>query len=118
LGVIVRTNLTILLEKGYEDLPEFFREHGVRLVASLPCYLESNVDKQRGRGVYRESIEAIRRLNAIGYGIKTELPLDLIYNPLGASLPPPEHALEADYKRELAARFGIRFTRLGTITNI
>ena len=116
--VIVRTNLTILLEDGYTDLPAFFREHGVRLIASLPCYLEKNVDKQRGRGVYRESIEAIRRLNAIGYGVQPDLPLDLVYNPGGPSLPPPQDRLEADYHRELAARFGIRFTRLLTITNM
>lgn len=118
LEVIVRTNLTILLEPGYEDLPAFFRGNAVRLVASLPCYLEQNVDQQRGRGVYRESIEAIRRLNAIGYGIDSALPLDLVYNPRGPTLPPPQNALDADYKRELAARFGIRFTRLLTITNM
>ncbi|CAA9424472.1 MAG: hypothetical protein AVDCRST_MAG64-3088, partial [uncultured Phycisphaerae bacterium] len=105
LAVIDRTNLTILLEPGYDDLPTFFREHQVRLVASLPCYLELNVDKQRGRGVYAESIEAIRRLNADGYGIDDRLPLDLVYNPGGPSLPPPQGALEADYKRELHARY-------------
>ena len=118
LAVIDRTNLTILLEPEYKDLPAFFREHQVRLVASLPCYLELNVDKQRGRGVYAESLEAIRRLNALGYGIDPGLPLDLVYNPGGPSLPPPQQALEADYKRELHARFGIRFTRLLTITNV
>lgn len=118
LHVMVRTNLTILLEQGYLDLPRFFKSHQVHLVASLPCYLESNVDKQRGRGVYRESIEAIRCLNAVGYGIDPALPLDLIYNPGGPSLPPPQSALQADYQRELDARFGIRFTRLGTITNV
>ena len=118
LSVIVRTNLTILLEPGYEDLPAFFREHRARLVASLPCYLETNVDKQRGRGVYRESIDVIRKLNAIGYGREPGLTLDLVYNPGGAGLPPPQAALEADYKRELAARFGIHFNRLLTITNM
>lgn len=118
LHVMVRTNLTILLEQGYLDLPQFFESHQVHLIASLPCYLETNVDKQRGRGVYRESIEAIRRLNAVGYGIDPALPLDLIYNPGGPGLPPPQSALEADYQRELDARFGIRFTRLGTITNV
>jgi radical SAM/Cys-rich protein len=118
LNVIVRTNLTILLEDGYADLPAFFREHQVRLIASLPCYLEENVDKQRGRGVYRDSIEAIRRLNAIGYGMHPDLPLDLVYNPGGPTLPPRQDRLEADYHRELADRFGIRFTRLLTIANM
>jgi hypothetical protein len=90
----------------------------VRLVASLPCYLESNVDTQRGRGVYRESVDAVQMLNEIGYGVEPGLTLDLVYNPGGATLPPPQAALEADYKRELAARFGIRFNRLLTITNM
>ena len=76
------------------------------------------MDKQRGRGVYRESIDAIRRLNAVGYGVEPDLPLDLVYNPGGPSLPPPQESLESDYKRELAARFGIAFTRLLTITNV
>jgi radical SAM/Cys-rich protein len=116
--VMVRTNLTILLEEGYHDLPEFFRRHRVHLVASLPCYLEKNVDKQRGRGVYHESIEVIKRLNAVGYGIEKELPLDLVYNPGGPSLPPPEDKLQDDYKRELLTRFGIHFTRLICITNM
>lgn len=117
-AVIVRTNLTILLEPGYEDLPEFFKRRRVQLVASLPCYLEENVDRQRGEGVYRGSIEALRRLNALGYGIEADLPLNLIYNPLGPALPPPQDALEGDYKRELFQRFGVRFTRLHTITNV
>jgi radical SAM/Cys-rich protein len=118
LHVMVRTNLTIMLEEGYGDLPEFFRKHKVRLVASLPCYLETNVDKQRGRGVYRESIEVIRRLNAAGYGLEPDLPLDLVYNPVGPSLPPTQASLEDDYRRELFSRFGIHFTRLITITNM
>lgn len=116
--VIVRTNLTILLQPGYEQMPAFFREQGVRLVASLPCYLEKNVDKQRGRGVYHDSIEAIRRLNAIGYGVESHLPLDLVFNPGGPSLPPAQASLEGDYKRELANRWGIHFTRLICITNM
>ena len=116
--VMVRTNLTILLEDGYEDLAEFFREHTVHLIASLPCYLESNVDQQRGRGVYQGSVEAIRRLNRIGYGIDPALPLDLVYNPLGPSLPPAEKQLEQEYRRELSSRFDIHFTRLITITNL
>jgi radical SAM/Cys-rich protein len=116
--VIVRTNLTILLELGYEDLPQFFKDHKVHLIASLPCYLENNVDKQRGRGVYKESIEVIRRLNQIGYGIGPELPLDLVFNPGGPSLPPNQQTLEQAYRRELDQRYGIRFTRLIAITNI
>ena len=115
--VIDRCNLTILLEPGYEDLPEFLAGQGVQVVASLPCYLEENVNQQRGKGVYADSIEAIRRLNRVGYG-EESLPLDLVYNPVGAHLPPPQAALEADYKRELGARFGIRFNRLLTITNM
>lgn len=116
--VIVRTNLTILLEAAFEDLPAFFREHQIHLIASLPCYLESNVDQQRGKGVYHHSIEAFRRLNRIGYGVEPVLPLDLVYNPPGPALPPEQAALEAPYRRELMQRFGIRFTRLLTITNL
>jgi radical SAM/Cys-rich protein len=115
--VIDRCNLTILLEDGYQDLPEFLAEQGVQIVASLPCYLEENVNEQRGKGVYNSSIEAIRRLNAVGYG-DAALPLDLVYNPVGAHLPPPQADLEADYHRELDARFGVRFNRLLTITNM
>ena len=118
LAVIVRTNLTILLEPGYEDLPGFFRDQGVELIASLPCYLEENVDKQRGEGVYADSVEAIRELNALGYGIEAHLPLHLVYNPGGPTLPPPQAGLEADYRKSLLDRFGIRFTGLYTITNV
>lgn len=116
--VMVRTNLTILLEDGYRDYPEYYRERGVHLVASLPCYLEPNVDRQRGLKVYERSIEVIQQLNAVGYGIDESLPLDLIYNPTGPSLPPDQHQLERDYRRELDQRFGIRFSRLYTITNM
>jgi len=115
---IVRTNLTIMLEDGYGGLPEFYRRHRVHLVASLPCYLEVNVDKQRGRRVFTESIDVIRRLNAVGYGIASDLPLDLVYNPGGPTLPPPQDALETEYRRELDRLFGLRFTRLYTITNM
>ena len=114
----VRTNLTILLEPEFEDLPEFFRKHEIQLVASLPCYLEENVCAQRGQGVYPRSIEAIKRLNAVGYGSKPPLALNLVYNPRGPFLPPPQPMLEQDYKRELSTRFGITFTRLLTITNM
>ncbi len=114
--VIDRCNLTILLEEGYEDMAAFLAEQQVHIVASLPCYLEDNVNKQRGKGVYQGSMEAIRRLNALDYG--DSLTLDLVYNPTGPSLPPPQAALEADYKRELAERFGLRFNNLLTITNM
>ena len=118
LPVMVRTNLTILLESGFEDLPEFFRDRQVELCASLPCYLEENVDSQRGTGVYEKSIQALRILNRCGYGIVSHLPLNLVYNPIDATLPPHSLELEADYKHELRERFGIEFTRLLTITNM
>ena len=118
LAVMVRTNLTIMLQEGYQDLPEFLADRRVQLVASLPCYLAANVDKQRGRDVYRDSIDVIRRLNAVGYGHRPELPLDLVYNPGGPSLPGDQADLERAYRRELDARFGLRFTRLHTMTNM
>jgi radical SAM/Cys-rich protein len=116
--VQVRTNLTVLLEPGMDKIPEFFREHNIRLVASLPCYLEENVSAQRGKGVYEKSITAIRQLNTLGYGKNPELPLSLVYNPGGPFLPPPQSVLEADYRREMGLRFGIGFTHLLTITNM
>src|SRR5262249_11924197 len=128
--VQVRTNLTVLFEPGQETMPEFFAGHKVKLVASLPCYLEANVEKQRGTGSFMKSIEAIKILNALGYGHEHDLTLDpgyryelvltrdLVYNLLGPFLPPPQSALEADYKRELAQRYGIAFSRLMTITNM
>lgn len=116
--VQVRTNLTVLLLPEMETMPEFFRDHQVHLVASLPCYLEDNVRRQRGYGVYEKSIEAIKRLNALGYGHDPERPLDLVYNPVGPFLPPDQAKLEEDYRRELWSRFGIVFTRLLTITNM
>ncbi len=114
----VRTNLTVLLEPGMEEMPKFFREHQLQLVASLPCYLEENVCAQRGQGSYVKSIAAIGKLNFLGYGSDPHLPLNLVYNPGGAFLPPPQAALEEDYRRELDHRFGITFTRLLTITNM
>jgi radical SAM/Cys-rich protein len=116
--VIDRCNLTILLEPGHEDLAEFLRDHRVEIVASMPCYSAENVNAQRGDGVFDASIEALRRLNALGYGTRDELPLHLVYNPVGAFIPGDEAELEADYKRELAAHFGIRFHRLYTIANM
>jgi radical SAM/Cys-rich protein len=118
LHVLVRTNLTIMLQAGYVHLPRFYAERGVHLVASLPCYLETNVDKQRGKHVYRDSIEVIRQLNALGYGNDPRLQLDLVYNPGGPSLPPPQQKLEEAYRVELFNRFDIRFNRLYTITNM
>lgn len=116
--VMVRTNLTIHLEPGYEGMLELMRDLQIKLVASLPCYLQENVDKQRGRGVYNGSIEVIKQLNALGYGIDPDLELTLVYNPIGAALPPDQAALEADYRRELKRLFDISFTNLYTITNM
>jgi radical SAM/Cys-rich protein len=117
--IIDRSNLTVLVAPGFEDLPDFLAAHRVEIVASLPCYLEKNCDRQRGEGVFERSIAALRRLNSLGYGMPAcDLPLTLVYNPVGASLPPPQSRLETDYRRELAERFGISFTRLFTITNM
>ncbi len=118
LAVTVHTNLTILTHDGYQDMPAFFSDHGVHLVASLPCYTPENVKKQRGLHVYEESIEVIRQLNAVGYGLSEGLLLDLVYNPGGPTLPPPQAKLEEDYRRELGERCGISFSRLLTITNM
>lgn len=118
LKVMVRTNLTIMLRAGFEDFPQFYADNAVHLVASLPCYLPTNVDKQRGLHVYEKSIEIIKRLNSVGYGTDPELPLDLVYNPLGPVLPPDQRKLENDYRGELDRRFGIKFTRLIAITNM
>ena len=114
--VIDRCNLTVLMEPGQEDLGEFLADHQVEISASLPCYLEDNVEAQRGKGVYNTSIDALRQLNALGYG--AELILNLVYNPVGPTLPPPQPALEAEYRQELGQRFGIRFNQLLTITNM
>ncbi len=117
--VIDRCNLTILLANGFADLPEFLAEHQVSVVASLPCYLEENCDAQRGSGVFVKSIAAIRRLNTLGYAQpNSHLKLDLVYNPTGLGLPPEQLKLEAAYKSELDARYGIQFNNLLTITNM
>ncbi|MFA6543037.1 MAG: arsenosugar biosynthesis radical SAM (seleno)protein ArsS [Limisphaerales bacterium] len=113
--VIDRNNLTIIETEAFAWLPEFLAAHEVEVIASLPCYLEDNVDAQRGEGVFAKSIRALKKLNAVGYG--NWLPLNLVFNPQGPKLPPPQAELEADYKRELRARFGIEFTHLFTITN-
>jgi len=115
--VIDRCNLTVLDEAGQEDLADFLAGQGVEIIASLPCYTEELVDRQRGKGVYDKSIRAIRRLNALGYA-KSSLKLNLIYNPQGPSLPPAQDQLEADYKRVLGERFGIVFNRLYTLANM
>jgi len=116
--VIDRSNLTILVAPGFEDLAAFLAEQRVEVVASLPCYLAENVDRQRGNGVFERSLEALRRLNALGYGRSDALTLTLVYNPHGSVLPPRQEPLEAEYRRELSARYGIVFTRLHTITNM
>ena len=116
--VLVRTNLTILLEAGYESFPAFFREQTVQLCASLPCYMEENVDAQRGTGVFEDSITALQRLNSYGYGIQPHLPLNLVYNPVGPTLPADQSELERDYREELRSEYGIEFTHLLTIANM
>lgn len=117
--VIDRCNLTILFEPGQEGLAEFLALHKVEVVASLPCYSLENVDKQRGEGVFDKSIAGLQLLNSLGYGQPgSGLVLNLVYNPQGASLPPNQQALEADYKRELAAHFGIEFNQLYALANM
>ncbi|NWF39448.1 radical SAM/Cys-rich domain protein [Mariprofundus sp. NF] len=117
--VIDRCNLTILEEQGYEWVGQFLADHGVEVVASLPCYLSDNVDAQRGKGVFEKSIQALKRLNELGYGVEDSgLTLTLVYNPQGANLPPSQDELEAAYKRELHLRYGILFNQLFTITNM
>jgi radical SAM/Cys-rich protein len=117
--VIDRCNLTILSEPGQDDLAAFLAEQGVQVVASMPCYSPANVDRQRGDGVFDLSITGLQQLNALGYGVEgSGLTLNLVYNPQGASLPPPQAALEADYKRELLQHFGIRFNHLFALANM
>src|SRR6266699_1674523 len=116
--VIDRCNLTILLEHGYEHLARFLAEKKVEIIASMPCYSAANVDAQRGDGVFEGSIAALRLLHSLGYGTDPELPLHLVYNPVGAFLPPSQDELENDYKRELQKHFGIVFNRLFTLSNL
>ena len=116
--MIDRCNLTILLEPGYEDLGEFLAINKVEIIASMPCYSAENVNAQRGEGVFEGSITALQLLNSLGYGIDPELPLHLVYNPVGAFLPPSQDELEADYKRELKKHFGIVFNKLYALTNL
>jgi len=112
---LLRSNLAIMAEQGWEWLPEFCRAHEMTIIGSRPCYLEENVDRQRGRGVYRKSIQALKTLNALGYG--TEAELNLVYNPGGEFIPGSQHELEAAYKSEMSDRHGIVFNNLFTITN-
>ncbi len=117
--VIDRCNLTVLFRAGQEDTADFLATQGVKVVASLPCYTKANVEQQRGQHVFDPSLRALHQLNALGYGrADSGLELDLVYNPLGASLPPSQAALEATYRDELAEHFGIVFNRLFTITNM
>ncbi len=120
LGVKVmdRCNLTILEQPGHEDLAEFLAEQRVEIVASMPCYLEDNVERQRGKGVFDGSIRGLKRLNAVGFGRDPKLALNLVYNPQGPSLPPAQAALEADYKRVLGDSYGIIFNKLFVLANM
>lgn len=117
--VMDRCNLTVLLRRGQEGTADFLAEHEVEIVASLPCYSPENVDKQRGRGVFARSLRALKKLNALGYGRPDSgRILNLVYNPVGAHLPPPQKRLEADYKARLSAHLGVEFNNLFTITNM
>ena len=113
-----RCNLTILFEEGQAGLAEFLAQHHVEIVASLPCYTEQNVNKQRGRGVFSASVRALQLLNKLGYGSRQDLRLNLVYNPGGPGLPPPQKALQSDYKKRLGQDFGIVFNDLFVITNM
>jgi radical SAM/Cys-rich protein len=117
--IIARHNLTVMFEPNQEDLPEFFANNRVEVISSLPYFLPQQTDAQRGTGVFDKSVEAIKRLNAVGYGIEnTNLILNLVYNPVGAFLPPPQAAIEIDFKREMKTRYDLHFNNLYTITNM
>ncbi len=116
--VIVRHNLTVMFEPNQADLPGFFRDNLVEVVSSLPYFLQQQTDAQRGQGVFDKSIEALRRLNSVGYGVEDGLVLNLVYNPTGAFLPAAQTALEADFKREMKTRYDVSFNNLFTITNM
>src|SRR5438128_4294820 len=116
--IIDRCNLTILLERGHEDLAAFLAVNKVEIIASMPCYSSKNVNAQRGEGVFEGSIAALQLLNSLGYAIDPELPLHLVYNPVGAFLSLAQTELETDYKRELKKHFGIMFNNLYTLTNL
>jgi radical SAM/Cys-rich protein len=116
--VMDRCNLTILEQPGQEDLVEFLCEHRVEVVASMPCYLQDNVERQRGKGVFDGSIRGLQKLNALGFGRDPRLTLNLVYNPQGPALPPPQASLEADYKRVLGQTYGIVFNKLFVLANM
>lgn len=117
--VIDRCNLTVLEQPGQEDLAQFLAANRVEIVASLPCYLEENVNAQRGNGVFEASIRSLKRLNSLGYGKRDSgLVLNLVYNPQGPSLPPPQEKLEADYRRHLGERYGVEFNQLYVLANM
>jgi len=115
--LMIRTNLTVFFEPGLQWVPKWYSEHGVVLIASLPCYTQDNVAAQRGSGVFEKSVRALQMLNELGYGCDERLELDLVYNPGGDFLPRPQQKLESDYKKELGDKYGISFDRLFTITN-
>lgn len=116
--IIVRTNLVILEEEGYEDYIDFYVRNKVNLVASLPCYTKENTDTMRGDGVFTKCVSVLKKLNAAGYGIENDLELDLVYNPGGDFLPGSQEELEKDYKKELGENYGIKFNHLFNITNL
>ena len=117
--IIDRCNLTILEEPGFEDMAQFLAGHRVEVIASLPCYLEENVNKQRGDGVFASSIRGLKKLNSLGYGKpETGLKLNLVYNPVGPTLPPAQEVLEKDYKKKLGEQYGIVFNELYTLANM
>lgn len=116
--IIIRHNLTVMFEENQQDLPEFFAENEIEVVSSLPYFIAEKTDAQRGTGVFDKSIEALKRLNKVGYGIDENLKLNLVYNPVGAFLPPEQSAIEADFKRELKQRYDIVFNSLYAITNM
>ena len=115
--VMVRSNLTVMLEEGYEDLPEFYAANKVTVICSLPHYKAKNSNKQRGEGTFEKSIQVLKRLNALGYGKDPELTLNMVFNPGGAFFPPEQSAMEKEYKEHLGSEYGIVFNHLFTITN-
>jgi radical SAM/Cys-rich protein len=115
--VMIRTNLTVFLEPGLDWIPKWYRDHKVIIIASLPCYTSGNVDRQRGEGVFDKSIQVLKMLNGLGYGEVKDLELNLVYNPGANFLPSRQAQLEADYKKELNEKYGVKFNNLYTITN-
>ena len=116
--VMVRHNLTVMFEEEQTDLPEFFAENEIEIVSSMPYFLQQQTDAQRGAGVFIKSVEALKKLNSVGYGLEKNLVLNLVYNPVGAFLPPEQSAIESDFRRELQNRYDIHFNDLYTITNM